>query len=163
MNYTRDSPSTSGDTRKRLHAQTSQIASALERAWELDGGSCSGVGLDAASWVASIHRSLGQQSSVSNIELEYWIPRSVQARGRMDVLLLAIDIVDPVTDPWCSRSAYGYSNSIRLRSNTRAVRERSRNWGRTAGAVVAGAMIRIVEGATGQTHTLRAGADGRFC
>ena len=73
------------------------------------------------------------------------------------------DIVGSVVDPWCARS-YGYSDTIRITFERAPIGsgEITGTVKDPAGAAVAGTLIRIVEAATGKTHTLKAGPDGRF-
>jgi uncharacterized protein YfaS (alpha-2-macroglobulin family) len=149
---------------KRLQAQTSQIAAALERVGDSNGEGCSPADLEARLGGVDLADPWGNKVQIGNPNWNTGF-HEVRSAGPDGKFRTGDDIVGSVVDPWCTRS-YGYSDTIRITfEHGRAPLgsgEIAGNVKDPAGAAVAGTMIRIVEAATGKTHTLTAGPDGRF-
>jgi len=155
-----------GRYHKRLHTQTSEIAAALERTGELDGDSCLQPGLDARLAGVGLADPWGNNVQISTPNRNTGV-HEVRSAGPDGQFFTRDDLVDSVVDPWCTRNSFGYSGTIGIASEhgagaPRGFGEITGTVKDPAGAVVAGAMVRVLEGATGRGYALKAGADGRF-
>ena len=153
-----------GRYQKRLHDQASQIASALEREGELDGDSCSGAALEARLAGVNLTDPWGSSLRIGNPNWNSAF-HEVRSAGPDGQFLTGDDLVDNVVDSWCNRNSPVHPGSIRITHVAAARGDSAEITGTVidpAGTVVGGSTVRVVEGATSQTHALKAGADGRF-
>jgi uncharacterized protein YfaS (alpha-2-macroglobulin family) len=143
---------------KRLNAQVGRLTDLLERADEEGKDTCSQAGAIARLANAKLVDPWGNPLRVD------WYPRSIVVRsaGPDGMLYTSDDVVQGLEDPWCPSA-----NTIRARIE----HDRGPANGQAAvtgtvvdpaGGVVSGATIKIVETATGRSHTLKSGAGGRF-